>query len=348
MSPLERVTISAAFLIAVAMTWGTLKLAQRIKLIDKPSLRSSHSTPTPRGGGIAIVVAFFTALLALQLTGNLRGQLADALLYGGSAVAIVGIVDDRWSLKAAVRFLVHLGAAATAVWLVGVPTIPFWQFDAQYLWTARIIAIVSIAWGINLFNFMDGIDGIATLEVVFFAGAAACLNSYIDGDPILNVVWLTLASASLGFLVWNWPPARIFMGDVGSGFLGFVVTTIALAMSRERPVAIAISLILGGVFVVDASITVIRRMIRGDRWVEAHRMHAYQHLARRWQSHRRVTLLVTAINVTWLLPWAFAAAKYPPYAAIHVVVALLPLGVLAIAAGAGAPESAAPFKTGRT
>jgi Fuc2NAc and GlcNAc transferase len=338
MLPLERVTIGGAFLIAVAMTWGALKLARRINLIDQPSLRSSHSTPTPRGGGIAIVVAFFLALLTLHLTGILRGHLVNALLCGGGAVAIVGILDDRWSLKASVRLLVHLGAAATAVWLIGVPTISIWH--AQDLWTARIIAIVAIAWGINLFNFMDGIDGIAALEVMFFAGAAAGLNSYLDGDPVLSAVWLTLASASFGFLVWNWPPARIFMGDVGSGFLGFVVTTIVLAMSHERPVVIAISLILGGVFVVDASITVVRRMIRGDRWLEPHRMHAYQHLARRWRSHRRVTLLVGAINVTWLLPWAFVAARYPSYAAIHVVVALIPLGVLAVAAGAGEPESA--------
>ena len=138
------------------------------------------------------------------------------------------------------------------------------------------------------------------------------------------------------------------MGDVGSGFLGFVVTTIVLAMSHDRPVAISIALILGGVFIVDASITVIRRMIRGDRWLEAHRMHAYQHLARRWQSHRRVTLLVAVINITWLLPWAFVAARYPSYSAIHVVLALLPVGVLAVAAGAGESESAAPPKNEHT
>jgi Fuc2NAc and GlcNAc transferase len=340
MLPFEGVIIAVGtFLCALAMTWGVLKLALRIRLIDQPSSRSSHSAPTPRGGGIAIVIAFFSALFVLHLTGSLRGRLVDALIFGGSAIAIIGIVDDRWSLRASVRLLVHLGAAATAVSLIGVPTISFWHSDAPYLWATRIIAIVAIAWGTNLFNFMDGIDGIATLEAVFFAGAAACFNSYLDGDPGLSAVLLMLASASLGFLVWNWPPARIFMGDVGSGFLGFAVTTSALAMSHGRPVAIAISLILGGVFIVDASITVIRRIARGDRWLEAHRMHAYQHLARRWHSHRRVTLLVGLINITWLLPWAFVTARHPPYAVVYVVLAWLPLVVLAVAVGAGEPRS---------
>ena len=220
MQSIELVIIGSAFLFSLAMTWGALKLARRVKLIDQPSSRSSHSTPTPRGGGIAIVIALFLALFALQLAGSLRGHLVDALLIGGSAIAIVGIVDDRWSLKAAVRLLVHLGAAATTVWLIGVPTISFWHADAQYLWTARIIAIVAIAWGTNLFNFMDGIDGIATLEVIFFAGAAAFFNSYLDGDRVFTTVWLTLASASLGFWFGIGHPREFSWAMSAVGFWG--------------------------------------------------------------------------------------------------------------------------------
>jgi Fuc2NAc and GlcNAc transferase len=149
---------------------------------------------------------------------------------------------------------------------------------------------------------------------------------------------LCLAGASLGFLRWNWPPARIFMGDVGSGFLGFALAVLGLAASRSGAVPIEVWAILGGVFMVDATVTLIRRAGRGDRWFEAHRLHAYQHLARRWHSHLAVTLVVIAIDVIWLLPWALAAANFPAHAPLFLAAALIPLALVFLACGAGAKE----------
>jgi Fuc2NAc and GlcNAc transferase len=338
MSLTERLIIFVgAFLTALWMTRAILKLALHLSLMDKPSPRSSHSEPTPRGGGLAIVVAFFLALLILYLAGALGGQLAGALIFGGSAIAIVGFIDDRWSLPARVRFFVHVSAAIAAVTLIGAPYDLFGEVLARHQWVIFTLGVVAIVWATNLFNFMDGIDGIAGLEAVFFACAAASLNSYLSGSPGLTTALLSLAFASFGFLIWNWPPARIFMGDVGSGFLGFALAALVLAMSRTRHVAIEIGLILGGVFIVDATVTLLRRIARGDRWFEAHRMHAYQHLARRWRSHRPITIVVSAINVVWLLPWAYAAATYPSYAILFVGLAFLPLIALAIVVGAGMP-----------
>lgn len=338
-SPVERlVTVVVAFAFALLATRVVLEAALRFNLLDRPSSRSSHSAPTPRGGGLAIVLAFMLALLALYLTGDLGGRLAAALAFGGLAIAGVGFIDDRWSLPASVRFLVHLGAAAFAVTLIGVPSGIFGGLLGQPGWLGWAVIVIAMVWATNLFNFMDGIDGIAALEAAFFASAAAGINAYLAGDSGLTTAMLSLAAASAGFLVWNWPPARIFMGDVGSGFLGFTLAACALAMSHDRQVAVEVSLILGGVFVVDASVTLIRRIARGDRWFEAHRTHAYQHLAHRWGSHLPATLLVGFIDVAWLLPWAIAAAAHPSHAMLCVTSAYLPLVILAVAVGAGVPR----------
>jgi Fuc2NAc and GlcNAc transferase len=148
--------------------------------------------------------------------------------------------------------------------------------------------------------------------------------------------------ASLGFLVWNWPPAKIFMGDVGSGFLGYLIAALATADGHDNPVAVWVWLILGGVFFVDATVTLARRTLRGDIVHEAHRSHAYQWLARRLGAHKPVTLAALALDVFWLLPSAYFALSHPKWAWWIVLAALAPLAVLALVAGAGRQEPAAP------
>jgi len=312
--------------------------ALKAGLIDRPSSRSSHSTPTPRGGGLAIVVAFLLALLGLYAWGYIDARVATALIGGGCGTAVVGFLDDHRSLPARIRFLVHLGSAALVVGLIGgIPMTVLGHFGVGEIWLGRLIAVVAIAWAINLFNFMDGIDGIAGAQAVFMSSAGAGLNIYLGGRSSETVAMLCVGSASLGFLVWNWPPAKIFMGDVGSGFLGFSLAGLGVAASQRNPAAVAVWLILGGVFLADASVTLARRMVRGDRWFEAHRMHAYQHLARRWRGHLPVTLIVSAVNIGWLLPWAICAAAYPTHGVPIVTAALLPLVFVAVIVGAGTP-----------
>jgi Fuc2NAc and GlcNAc transferase len=137
-----------------------------------------------------------------------------------------------------------------------------------------------------------------------------------------------------GFLLWNWPPAKIFMGDVGSGFMGYVIVVLALGAARESPVALLVWLILGGVFFCDATVTLVLRLAKGERVYEAHRTHAYQRLARRWRSHRRVTIAVVIVNLVWVLPWAWLASVFPGYAIWIAIIALAPLTLIAVFAGA--------------
>jgi Fuc2NAc and GlcNAc transferase len=329
----------AAGIVAGLLTGLIRERALRRGALDLPNERSSHSTATPRGGGAAIVLVVSAGALLLQWLGALPRGLSAVVLGGGLAVALVGFLDDRRTLPPGVRFAVHLVAAAWALWcLGGLPPLRIGADVVNLGWPGQALALVGIVWVLNLFNFMDGIDGIAAAEAIFVClagGLLALLAGTAQGVP--EMAWI-FGAACAGFLFWNWPPARVFMGDVGSGYLGYVIAVFALAATHADPAAVWIWLILGGVFFADATVTLVRRGARGERVLEAHRSHAYQRCARRWKSHRRVTLAVSAVNLLWLLPCAALAARRPAYAAWLVLVALVPLAALAYAVGAGARE----------
>lgn len=330
-----------AFAFALVATWWVRRLALAHGMLDQPNERSSHVVPTPRGGGIAIVSASLLALGALFACGIVDVQLALALALGGGAVAFVGFLDDRRSLPASLRALVHVIAAAGAVTLLGgLPPLQIGSRLVDLGFMGDLLAVVAVVWTVNLFNFMDGIDGIAGSEAVFVALAGAALCALAGVAPAAAAGALVVGAASLGFLVWNWPPARIFMGDVGSGYVGFAIAVIALAATREAPAALFQWWILGGVFFVDATVTLLRRIVRGERFLLAHRTHAYQWVVRRWRSHGTVTIAVLLLNAAWLLPLALIAALHPRHAVWLTFVALLPLAVLALYAGAGRAENA--------
>jgi len=308
-------------------------------IVDLPNMRSSHSFPTPRAGGIGIVVAFTAAIFILSGFGLIELKSALTLVVSGGVIAGIGYIDDRWHLTAKARLSVHFAVAVAVVALVGgFPERELSRWGMSAYWVGLAFTVVVLTWSTNLFNFMDGIDGIAGSESIFVSSAAAWLNWLGGGDSGMTAAMLTLSAASLGCLVWNWPPARIFMGDVGSGFLGFMVTALFMMTIQRSRVPIEVLPILGGVFLVDATTTLLRRLLRGDRWLEPHRMHAYQHLARKLGSHGRVTLAVIAVNLGWLLPWAYVADSYPGNAWICLLAALSPLVVFALFAGAGRPE----------
>lgn len=331
--------VFAAFGIAVVFTGLMRRYALQRNILDVPNMRSSHASPTPRGGGVAIVIAFFAGALLLAFLGVMDSRVLGAILIGGGAIALVGFLDDRRHLRSSVRLGVHLAAAIWVVTLLGgVPESTLANWGLHGIWIGRLIAVLALVWITNLFNFMDGLDGIAGSEAVFVSGAGAWLNSCEGGAPSLTAAMVCLAATSLGFLRWNWPPARIFMGDVGSGFLGFSLAVLGLAVGEEGVFPFEVWGILGGVFLVDATVTLIRRVARGDKWFEAHRSHAYQHLARRWRGHQPVTILVMAIDIFWLLPIATLATRFPSYVLWLFAAALAPLAVLVIACGAGTDE----------
>jgi Fuc2NAc and GlcNAc transferase len=311
-------------------------------VVDVPNERSSHGVPTPRGGGLAIVLVTTAGVVTLWLRGAVRIDLLWALVGGGLAVALVGFVDDRRSLSAATRLTVHFAAALWAlVWLGGLPALRVGGHLVSFGWLGYVLGAFGVVWAINLFNFMDGIDGIAASEAIFVALAGALLNLPLAANPGVGSAALVFAAACGGFLLWNWPPARIFLGDVGSGYLGYMIVVLAMAATRDNPVALWVWLILGGGFFVDATVTLVRRTLRNERVHEAHRSHGYQWLARRWRSHRKVTLALGAVNLFWLLPCAVLAVTRPGYAGAAVIMALAPLAVLAAALGSGRKEDKA-------
>jgi Fuc2NAc and GlcNAc transferase len=327
------------FVFSIVLVGYVRRYALKKNIIDLPNTRSSHARPTPRAGGIAIVMSFISALCVLSLCRVVDTRTASILSVAGCTIAGIGYLDDRRQLTARLRLTVHLAAAVLVVALLGgLPERELARWGLNEFWVGSAFTVLVLVWGTNLFNFMDGIDGIAGSEAIFISAGGAWLN-WLDGsDSGMTAAMLSLSAASLGCLVWNWPPARIFMGDVGSGFLGFMVTALAIVASERGSIPIEVLPILGGVFLVDATITLIRRILRGDQWLDAHRMHAYQHLAHRLGNHRPVTLTVIAIDLCWLLPWAYVANRFPEYARICVAGALLPLCIIVILTGAGKRE----------
>ncbi|MDD2769962.1 MAG: glycosyltransferase family 4 protein [Methylococcus sp.] len=334
---------SAAGFIGVAalafFLTGRVRHYAQYRLLDIPNARSSHRVPTPRGGGLAIVVALLAGELYWRFALG-ESVYGFAVLAGGVLVAAVGFWDDHGHLPARWRLLAHLAAATVAVANIpGDVPLHLGFVSAGAGWFAGLAGVLAVAWMLNLFNFMDGIDGLAGLEVACVAAGAALLLllSLPNGTGAFLAPGL-LAVAALGFLAWNWPPAKIFMGDVGSGFVGYLLGCEAIATAKAGTLSLAVWLILAGVFVVDASFTLARRVAGGQRWHEAHRSHAYQHAAQLLNGHAPVDHRVLAINLLWLLPLAGLATWKPVWELPLLILAYLPLLYLAIRLRAGQPE----------
>lgn len=326
--------------VSLLLTWQLRKYALARSIIDIPNARSSHTIPTPRGGGVAIVVSFIAAL-PLLYAANLV-TLSQLMAIGGAGVliAVIGFMDDHGHIAARWRLLGHFGAAAWALfWMGGLPSITLFGVSLDPGWIGLVFAAFYLVWMLNLYNFMDGIDGIASVEAIC-ACLGACLIYWFGGAADLIWLPLVLAMAVAGFLYWNFPPARIFMGDAGSGFLGIILGIIALQSAWASTQLFWAWLILLGVFIVDATFTLGRRLLRGDKVYEAHRSHAYQYASRKVGRHLPVTVAVVAINLLWLLPVACCVALLGLDGIVGLVLAYVPLVLLAIKYRAGELEKA--------
>lgn len=318
----------AVFAVSWVLTLVLRRYALAKSLMDIPNERSSHSVPTPRGGGVAIVVAF---LLALPVLVGLN-LLSPAALYGlfgsGLLVAVIGFADDHGHIAARWRLLGHFIAAGWALfWLNGLPPIELFGVTVDLGWFGNILALVYLVWMLNLYNFMDGIDGLASAEAISVC-LGMCLVYWFSGS--LELIWapLILTAAVAGFLWWNFPPAKIFMGDAGSGFLGLIIGGMAILSSANKAVLLWCWLILLGVFIVDATFTLLARMVEGAKVYEAHRTHAYQYAARKYNSHSIVTGVVFLLNAIWLLPIAILVGMNFIQGAVGLLVAYLPLVII--------------------
>lgn len=327
------------FAVCVAGTVSLVGVARAYALqnglLDIANARSSHAGTVPRGGGIAFVVMVLAAAAVVAARGRMSPVDCIAWLGGGLTVALVGYLDDHKGLSVATRLIAHLVTAIMAMYAVrGLPSLRWGVTNVDLGMLGSALAVLSIIWSINLFNFMDGIDGIAAQEALFMAGGGWLLQAG-SGSTEVNVMLCAICGSAAGFLVWNWAPARIFMGDVGSGFLGYVLALIALISCREGSLNLWTWLILGGLFVSDATVTLMVRVARRVRVFSAHREHVYQRIARRASSHAHVSIAFFAINVSWLLPWASASTHYPKFSMLFAAVALTPTVIAAFLLGAG-------------
>jgi Fuc2NAc and GlcNAc transferase len=322
--------------LAAALTWLMRRYGLSSKFLDWPNERSSHAIPTPRGGGVAIVAAFVLGVLAsAPLTG---ATIPWKLLEAGVGVAAVGFVDDRGHIPARWRLLAHFAFAGWILSLIGVPPLEWMGSVIDLGALGAVLAILYLVWMLNLYNFMDGIDGIAGVEALTVGMGGASIYALAGGTLVADgLPAALLAAAAAGFLVWNFPPARIFMGDAGSGFLGLMLGALSLQAAAMNPLLLWCWLVLLGTFVVDATVTLVRRILRSEPVHQAHRSHAYQHASRALGAHRPVTLAVGAINLFWLLPWAIAIALGHVAGVVGLVAAYIPLLALALRYKAGMP-----------
>lgn len=340
MSLLEAGLLLPVFVIAWIGT-EALRRYGLARLLDIPNARSSHTQPVPRGGGVAIVLAWLLGLTVLHAAGAVPQPLWRALAGGGLAVALIGFLDDHRPLPARVRLAVHAAAALWAVvQLGGIEVLRLGPWTVELgTWAGGGLAVLALVWLLNLYNFMDGIDGIAGAEALVCAFGGVLL-ALVGGfpQPGLGLV----GAAAAGFLMLNRPPARIFMGDAGSGFLGYVFGVHALSALQHDTAQLWGWLLLPGVFVVDATVTLLRRRSAGAAWAEPHRSHAYQRAARRCGAHRPVTLAVFLLGLVWLLPLAVAAVQFPRAGVLLAVAGLAPLVVLVRCLGAGREDGPQP------
>ncbi|MBH3390221.1 glycosyltransferase family 4 protein [Pseudomonas putida] len=330
--------IMVAGVLAWLMTAMLRRYALSRSLLDIPNERSSHTLATPRGGGLSFVITFLVALSVLGGWGYVTPSVLVSLLGAGGLVALVGFMDDHGHIAARWRLLGHFIAAGWGLfWIGGLPPITIFGVPLSAAWLSIIIGLLYLVWLLNLYNFMDGIDGIASIEAICVCLGGSLLY-WLTGHAQEAVLPMLLAATVAGFLVWNFPPARIFMGDAGSGFLGIVLGLLALMAGWINPLLFWGWLILLGVFVVDATFTLARRLLRGDKVYQAHRSHAYQYASRRYAGHRPVSLAVAAINLGWLLPVASAVVLLKLDGALGTMVAYAPLVLLALIYQAGKKE----------
>lgn len=333
-------TFFLVFMITVVFTCVYRIFALNRQLLDIPNARSSHSMPVPRGGGVAIAVVV-VAFIGLS---NTMTVLSDGLLpflIGLCSVTLIGFLDDKGHVSVPVRLLVHMfscGCIAWGMWTTN-SNLTLLGFQIEMNIGIFAVVILGLVWLLNLFNFMDGINGIATSEAAVTVSAAALLLHIGNYDEsavgtLLTIHWIFAASC-LGFLVWNFPIARIFLGDSGSGFIGLFLGGLIIEAYLVDESLLWSWLILLGVFVVDATYTLIRRLIAKEKIYEAHRCHAYQHAAQYYQSHTKVTVTIIIINTAWLFPMAALVAIDMLNGVIALCIAYMPLVFMAHYFGAG-------------
>jgi Fuc2NAc and GlcNAc transferase len=289
--------IAGSFLLAVVVTWAVKNYAQRAGIVDSPNERSSHSMDTPRGGGVGIVLPMLIALIIMLLSGSHERHMLMVLLFAVILLAIVGWLDDRYELHFGLRIMAQILIGVVVLSVIGsFDYLEIAGYTIPLAFVAPVITLLWFLWMTNLYNFMDGIDGIAAGQGAV-AGCFLGIWFTIHDDHVMALFSYVIMAASSGFLVWNWAPARVFMGDVGSLTLGGVFALMALVANKLHQIPFGAFVLLFGVFLADATVTLITRILQGKIFWQAHREHLYQRAVIAGWSHAQVTTTIIIISV---------------------------------------------------
>ncbi|MCW5958379.1 MAG: glycosyltransferase family 4 protein [Pyrinomonadaceae bacterium] len=290
---LEILVFLTVFASSTVLVWIYLKVSPTIGAIDVPNDRSSHSTPIPRGGGIAIVIVSLFSYAALSYAGVLNFHVL--WFISAFVIALVGFVDDLYSIPLLPRLIVQLIVAGSVVYFHGSVTgiyVPYWYQTLAFGSLAPIISIVFIVGMINAFNFMDGIDGIAATQGIVIGISWAAVG-YLHGSQSILIIGLIFSASCLGFIVFNWQPARVFMGDTGSTYLGFVFGSLPVILadqsSIQAPELLLLAVLFAWLFIYDTVVTRAVQIIRGRKFWLPHREHQYQRLVINGVAHSQVS-----------------------------------------------------------
>lgn len=339
-----------SIIVSVLVTGLVVRYSGMMGLISSPNHRSSHEDETPHGGGIGIVIAYLICLLCLYGIQIIDSAVFYSLAGGGAIIAGIGLYDDIKPAKARLRFIMQAIVVILGYWLVVYKSVDsINNIESYWNIATQLLVIFSMVWWLNLFNFMDGADAYAASESVLILVSAVLLIA-IKSDALftdftdVQLLMILLVTSVLGFLFYNWPPAQIFMGDTGSTFLGYTLAIIALLSILKGELSVWVWLILSAGFLVDATVTLITRIVTGQRWYLAHHNHAYQKCARilmernslsRSGSHRVLTIFSVFITFCWLLPLAWISQEQPDWSIEIVLIAWLPLFAMVIYLDAG-------------
>ena len=309
------------------------RLALRLHIHAVPNYRSLHPRVVPRGAGIVIAAVSLAAVLVGYWLGLIQFPHLLIFLVGGVVVVLVGFADDKFELPALSRLLVQFAAATWILyWYGGMPSLGFGAVNVELGWVGNIVTVLAMVWFFNLFNFMDGIDGMATSGALYVTGAAT-LILHVNNDDELALLSALICTATAGFVYFNWPPAKVFLGDAGSSFFSYIIAALIFGSLWSDGMSLWTWLILLGYFVVDTTVTMLVRVITVKKWYRAHRSHAYQNLARIWGNHLRMVRLVLLIELLWLFPLAMLSVLMHEIAPLITAVAIFPIVIFALRNG---------------
>ena len=281
------------FLLSFVLTYVIKNHAIKNSLVAEVNERSSHTVPTPHGGGIAIAISWFVGLIYLYFNHQIESSLFYALM-SGMIISVVSYLDDLFELSTKIRLTTQTLVALLGLYFLGgFETLDLFYFSTKNQVITNIFAFLMIVWFINLYNFLDGIDGYAGSEAIFLGMAGFIL---FGGEH-----FLILIVATLGFLIWNWHKAKIFMGDVGSTLLGYNIAIFTLYYANQEPSNLWVWIALFGLFWFDATLTLLRRYKNGEKLSQAHKKHAYQRLTQSGWGHDKVVKASILVNIILLM-----------------------------------------------